>query len=114
MVDVDDVEDHDGVGQQQDSHTMVVTGRSRVSLVMMDCHSMVSERKLGSSLGSRCCCDGVRNGQQMHPHSMILVVKVADDIVESLECSPSHEIQNNFSGLEEEAEYELRLRAMNR
>ena len=50
----------------------------------------------------------------MHPHSMILVVKVADDIVESLECSPSHEIQNNFSGLEEEAEYELRLRAMNR
>ena len=51
LVDVDDadVEDHDGVGQQQDSHTMVVTGRSRVSLVMMDCHSMVSERKLGSS-----------------------------------------------------------------
>ena len=45
---------------------------------------------------------------------MILVVKVVDDIVESLECSPSHEIQNNFSGLEEEAEYELRLRAMNR
>ena len=44
-----DVEDHDGVGQQQDSHTMVVTGRSRGSLVMMDCHSMVSEQKLGSS-----------------------------------------------------------------
>ena len=50
----------------------------------------------------------------MHSHSMVLVVDVADDIVESLECSPSHEIQNNFSGLEEEAEYELRLRAMNR
>ena len=50
----------------------------------------------------------------MHPHSMILVVEMVDDIVESLECSPSHEIQNNFSGLEEEAEYELRLRAMNR
>ena len=50
----------------------------------------------------------------MHPHSMILVVDVVDDNVESLECSPSHEIQNNFSGLEEEAEYELRLRAMNR
>ena len=51
LVDVDDadVEDDDGVGQQQDSHTMVVIGRSRVSLVMMDCHSMVSERKLGSS-----------------------------------------------------------------
>ena len=33
----------------------------------------------------------------MHPHSMILVVDVVDDNVESLECSPSHEIQNNFS-----------------
>ena len=50
----------------------------------------------------------------MHPHSMILVVEMVDDIVESFECSPSPEIQNNFSGLEEEAEYELRLRAMNR
>ena len=51
LVDVEDadVEDHDGVGQQQDLYSMVVTGRSRVSLVMMDCHSMVSERKLGSS-----------------------------------------------------------------
>ena len=45
---------------------------------------------------------------------MILVVDVVDDNVESFECSPPHEIQNNFSGLEEEAEYELRLRAMNR
>ena len=29
--------------------------------------------------------------------AMILVVDVVDDNVESLECSPSHEIQNNFS-----------------
>ena len=27
VVDVDDVEDHDGIGQQQDSYSMVLTGK---------------------------------------------------------------------------------------
>ena len=118
VVDVDDV-----VSQEQASQTVVFAGGPKMSLMMMDSHSVNWGSEINDnpnllvcdilSEGSR-CCDGVRNGQQKHPHSMILVVKVVDDIVESLECSPSHEIQNNFSGLEEEAEYELRLRAMNR